>query len=259
MKRLILSTALIASSFLIFGESAKAAVAKESRVLVVVSELDSRGARELEPLYAALEHLTQFMVHGLLGDKYQRIEVLANRDATFANFKSTLRDIALEPEVQAIDVILSLHGNPGELAFDDQTWDTGTMETRFLMAPTIRDRFIVQRMKKKLRMLYNLSCFGSSHRQNFINMGFDVVNGSINVNANSEVEYAPALLAWKVGVGFKDSFIASNNDAALLAADAPIRAIGTLQNNSLKNTNSRKVFSAASGASVNLTIHSDPI
>jgi hypothetical protein len=250
MKKLI-TASLLGLSMLGITASVEAAIAKQNRVLVIVSELDTRGARELAPLYGALEQLTQLSVHGILGSAYDRIEVLANRDATFANYKNKLKELARDTRVLAIDVIMSLHGRPGELAFDDQTWNTSTMETRFLMAPTNADQIAVTNMKRKLRMLYNLSCFGSSHRQNFINMGFDVVNGSINVNANSEVEFVPALIAWRNGIGFRDSFTASNNDPALFAADEPIRVMGRLQNNSLKNTNSKKLFSGGVAMKIN--------
>jgi hypothetical protein len=243
MKKLMVTGFLCGLLVLGITQNAQAAVGRHNRALVVVSELDTHGSRELRPLYASLEQLTQFSVAGLLRNDYRQIETLANRDATFANFKRTLKELALDSNIHAIDVILSLHGSPGELVFEDQTWSTATMERRFLMAVTRAEQAEMIVLKKKLRMMYNLSCFGSSHRQNFINMGFDMVNGSINVNANSEVEFVPALLAWKTGIGFRDSFAASNNDAALFAADEPIRLMGRLQNNSLKSTNSKKLFS----------------
>ncbi|GAB4019539.1 MAG: hypothetical protein Fur0010_21570 [Bdellovibrio sp.] len=86
-----------------------------------------------------------------------------------------------------------------------------------------------------------------------MDIGFKTVNGSIGVNANSEVEFAPALIAWRSGVQFKDSFIVSNNNTALIAADSPIKMTGELMNNALKETNSRKVFSG----DFNIKISSD--
>ncbi len=253
MKKLM-SLALIATAVMAFPfKSAKAAVTKDQRALVVVSELDSRGMQELRPLYQMLEQLTQFTVQGILGLSYDRIEVVANRDATYAEFKRTLKEIARDPSIRAIDVILSLHGRPGRLAFDDMTWDTSEMENRFYIGTSTQDRVDRILLRRKLRMMYNLSCYGASHRGNFLGMGFKVANGSIGVNANSEVEFVPAMMAWAAGVGFRQAFNGSNSTAALAIADAPIKLAGQLANNALKETDSRKVFSGA----VEMTINSE--
>ncbi|MGE3609573.1 MAG: hypothetical protein AB7I27_08305 [Bacteriovoracaceae bacterium] len=253
MKKITTTTlALITVATLAFPfKSAKAAVTKNERVLVVVSELDSRGMQELRPLYQALEQLTQFTVQGILGNSYSRIEVVANRDATYAEFKRALKEIAREPGIRAIDVILSLHGLPGRLSFDDMTWNTSEMENRFYIGNTPQDRVDRILLRRKLRMMYNLSCYGSSHRENFIGMGFKAVNGSIGVNANSEVEFVPALTAWAAGAGFKDAFNGSNSPLFIAAADAPVRLAGQLANNALKETNSMKVFSGDVSMKIN--------
>lgn len=254
MKKLMNLALLCAAAVVIPMEAAKAAVTKNERVLLVVSELDSRGMQELRPFYQALEQLTQFTVQGILGDSYDRIEVIANRNATYAEFKQTLKEIARDPETRAIDVIMSLHGLPGRLAFDDMTWDTSEMENRFYIGTSTQDRVDRILLRRKLRMMYNLSCFGASHRGNFIGMGFKAVNGSVGVNANSEVEFVPAMLAWKAGMGFRSAFNGTNHPALIAAADAPIIASGQLFNNALKKTNSTKVFSG----DVEIKIHSDP-
>lgn len=253
MKLLLLTGLLSAVSLLVLPNMVHASVSVGERALVIVSELDGKGARELQPLYASLEQLTRITAQAMLSDKYGRIEILADRDASFANFKNTLLSLSQDRNIKAIDVIMSLHGDTGALVFDDGTWQTSVMETRFLLAINRTEKARVMVMRKKLRTIYNLSCFGSSHRTNFINMGFDSVNGSINVNANSEVEFVPALIAWRSGVEFKTSFNASNNDLALAAADGPIRLAGEMAGNSLKNTNSKKLFSG----DVTVKINSD--
>lgn len=252
MKNLF-TAVLLASS--LFAASAQAAVSTNQRVLVVVSELDTHGIRELQPLYSAIEHLTRVSTQAILGNSYREIQFLNGSDATFARYKSTLRTLAQRDDIKAIDVIFSLHGSPGSVHFEDGSWKVDTMKTRFLMAVTPAEQAIVNKTKRKLRMIYNLSCFGSSHRSAFLAMGFDVVNGSIGVNANSEVEYVPALTLWSTGMGFKDSFNATNNDLALAAADGPLVFAGNMANNFLKKVNSKKLFSGNTA----LKISTDPI
>ena len=55
----------------------------------------------------------------------------------------------------------------------------------------------------------------------------------------------------KSGVGFKDSFNASNNDLALGVADAPIIFAGQMAGNALRQTNSKKLFSGSTGMKIN--------
>jgi len=252
-KKLLVAGLLIATAAYSSMSQAIASVSVRNRVLVVVAELDSRGAPELSALYSALEELTQVTVQGVLGDKYDRIDILTGGRATFPEFKRVVKEFSRDPNVLAIDVIMSVHGAPGKLAFQDLTWKTTDMEAAMLSVSSRQDTIDKMRMKKKLRMIYNTSCFGASHRQNFLNMGFKVANGSIGVNANSEVEFVPALMAWRSGIGFKDSFNASNNDFALALADGPLQIAGRAAGNSLAKVNSRKLFSGA----VTMKINSD--
>jgi len=252
-KKLIVSGLVSAATAFVAMSPAIASVAVRNRALVVVAELDSRGAPELNGLYRALEELTQVTVQGILGDKYDRIDILTGGRATFPEFKRVVKDLSRDPNVLAIDVIMSVHGDPGKLAFQDRTWKTADMQSEMLAVSSRQDTIDKMRMKKKLRMIYNTSCYGASHRQNFLNMGFKVANGSIGVNANSEVEFVPALIAWRSGVAFKDSFNASNNDLALALADGPLQMAGRAARNSLAKVNSRKLFSGA----VTMKINSD--
>ncbi len=249
-------TSVVLGSLLVMSqaEAAIERVRKSERVLVVVSELDSAGLPELRDLYRSLEDLTLYMTEGILGGSYKEIYYLTDAEATFAEFQEKVHALADDASVKAIDVIMSLHGAPDKLLFDDGAWKTPKMEEKFHPVATAQERVKKILRKKKMRMLYNLSCFGASHRDEFISMGFDVVNGSVDVNANSAVEFAPAMSLWALGTGFKDSFNGSNNDVALALNDGPIRIAGQLANNSLKTTNSKKLFTAKSTGSVNLKI-----
>jgi len=238
MKHLILVGLMVVG----LCHTAYAKIAKSERVLLVISELDSGGAPELEPLYTILERLTQVSVQGILSKHYSEVRIINNEKATLENFKLNVREFADNENIGAIDVILSLHGRPNELLFADKAWDVEDMKNEFLSANSYAERDLVSKMKKKLRIMYNMSCFGSSHNPSFYRMGFDVSTGSKNINANSEVEFVPTLLAWKNGFAFKHAFSFSNNPLMLFIADGPVRRKGRKEDTTLKTTNSKKLF-----------------
>jgi hypothetical protein len=246
MKKEFLLLCVLAIISLI-SSSAMAKVAAKERALIVISELDSSGIRELQPLYTTLEHLTQIAVHRVLGEEYAEIEMLANNDATFDNFQKSISNLAGKGHIKAIDVILSLHGLKNYLVFKNRTMSVSEMEQRFLSSATEIE-------KKKLRIMYNLSCWGESHNASFIRMGFVASTGSVGVNANSEVEFIPALRAWRSGLSFQNAFAASNNWLALRVADEPVKFAGRRANNILRFTDSKKIFSG----NTRIKISSDP-
>lgn len=226
-------------------------VTKEERVLLVVSELDSTGAPEMEGLYRVLEDLTSHMTSALLRDKYKMIIYLKNERATLANFKYAVYELANTPGIMAIDVIMSVHGSPNSLSFREGNYTKQQIRDFVLLTSTRQEQVRKIFVKKKLRALYNLACYGGRNMSFMQEMGFAVTNGARGVNANSEVELVPALTAWANGVGFKDAFNGTNNPVALAIADAPVRAAGTVANNSLREVNSEKLFQGETNTTIN--------
>lgn len=242
---------VLALTSMTFAQAATS-VGKEERVLIVLSELDSTGMPELEPLYSALEDLTNHFVRAILQDKYKSIHMLNNNLATLSTFKRVVYDRAMDPEVRAIDVIISVHGSPTRLALKEATYSKEGFRDQMLATTNRREQINKIFVKKKLRALYNLACYAGRNMNFMKDIGFGVVNGAKGVNANSEVELVPALTAWANGVGFKNSFAASNNPIALAISDTPVIQAGRLGNNALADTNSEKVFSGL----INMTINS---
>lgn len=244
---LLAATATVGTLFA--ADLAQADVNKHARVLVVVSELDSNGSPELAPLYGALETLTQITTQTLLGSEYKEIYFLKNRLATVTAYGNLVRRLADDPTIRAIDTIMSVHGSPGALSFSDGVRNMASLERAVYPAGTSAS--LEAAVRRKLRMMYNLSCFGRSHNATFRAMGYDIVAGSEGVNANSAIEFAPVLTNWKLGGKFVDGFNATNSDAALWVNDGPIRAAGEWQRNSLARTNSKKYFAGFSTTRIN--------
>lgn len=229
-----------------------ATLTKSERVLVIVTDLDTHGIPELAPLYATLEDIGIGLPQlPILKNAYREIHVLRNANATLAKFRSKLRQLGSRPEIKAIDTFLMLHGLANELVFADGRVTTAEMVEFMAHAPTAAER--VQRImtRKKLRIMYNTSCFGSSHRNEFLQMGYKAVSGSVKVNANAGVEYPSFLGLWTAGATFEESFLPSNNPTALAMADGPLVAAGTLANNFLKHVDSRKILDGDLGIRIN--------
>lgn len=245
MKTLTLT--LVAALTVLLTQTAQARIDKEDRVLLVVSELQTHGPQNLRGLYGVIEDLTNGSTDLVLGDDYRAIVQLRRANATVANFVTRLQNMSKDPSVKAIDVIFSLHGADNKVYFREGGIRMPDLAARLTTVSANMTAAQIATMKKKLRMVYNLSCFGRSHNNDFINMGFDVSVGSRGVNANSEAEFVPALTAWSFGWKFIDSFNASNNDAALAAADTPVRIAGI-------PADSKKFFAGTT----TMTISSDP-
>lgn len=245
MKKMTL--AIVATLTALMSLTAQARIDKEDRVLVVVSELQTHGPQNLRGLYRTIEDLTAGSTSAVLDDDYSRVIHLRRTNATVSNFVSQLQGLSKNPNIKAIDVIFSLHGADNKVYFREGGIRMSDLANRLTAVSSSMTAAQITTMKKKLRMVYNLSCFGQSHNNEFISMGFDVSVGSRGVNANSEAEYVPVLTAWSFNWKFIDGFNASNNDVALAAADSPVRLMGI-------PADSKKFFSGAA----TITISTDP-
>jgi hypothetical protein len=245
MKKITLTIAALLLTMI--SNQAQARIDKQDRVLVVVSELQTHGPQNLRQLYGAIEELTQVSTSVILGDDYREVYMLRGVNATVANFKSRIQSLSKNPSVKAIDVIFSLHGASNRVYFREGGVDMSALLTQMTSTSASMTTAQVATMKRKLRMIYNLSCFGQSHNNEFRSMGFDVSVGSVGVNANSEAEYASVLTQWSFNWKFIDTFNATNNDVALAITDQPVRAAGI-------PANSKKMFAGLTS----LTISSDP-
>lgn len=245
MKKITLTIAALLLTMI--SNQAQARIDKQDRVLVVVSELQTHGPQNLRQLYGAIEELTQLSTSVILGDDYREVHMLKGVNATAANFKSKIQSLSRNPSIRAIDVVFSLHGSSNRVYFREGGVDMSRLLTQVTETSASMTAAQITTMKRKLRMIYNLSCFGQSHNNEFRSMGFDVSVGSVGVNANSEAEYASVLTQWSFGWKFIDTFNATNNDVALAITDQPVRLAGI-------PANSKKMFAGAT----QLTISSDP-
>jgi hypothetical protein len=248
MKKLLVS-ALLGSVVLPFA--AQAAVSKSERALIVLSELDQSSFPELRPLYTIMERITTEVPRSALGNQYGTVRVLSDGGATLSRLKSTLYSLSANQNIKAIDLFVNTHGTEGVISFYDGGISTRHVREEIMSpdAPYTDASKLV--LKKKLRMLYSTACFGATHNSDWMQMGFDVTDGSLGVNANAEVEYPSFVHAWSTGQPYSNAFRLSNTDAALLATDGPLRLAGQIGNNFLREVNSKKVFRGNTAITIN--------
>ena len=55
----------------------------------------------------------------MLRPQYGRMRVLTDRAATRPAFVKAITQVAAQPQIDAVDVIVVLHGSPGRLIFDN--------------------------------------------------------------------------------------------------------------------------------------------
>ena len=180
---------------------------------------------------------------------------LYDNNASVARFVSTLRALAADQNVKAIDVIMSLHGSPGKLHFIEGGVRVNDLKSNLLTDRNPAEHALVATLKRKLRLVYNLSCFGATHNSAFVEMGFDTSIGSKGVNANAEVEFPSVLGAWQFGIAIDLALAPTNNPASIAVSDQPLRTLGMMTGREmLQKVDSLKLILG----NRHLTIHSDP-
>ncbi len=203
-------------------------IPKANRVLIVINELASG---ETDYLYRFIENSGRSTIQATLGDDYEKIVKLYGKNATYPKLLKALRSQGARKVVKRIDLIVMLHGSSGSLEFSDGTQLTHTVQTDIAAL----------HLKSKLRLVYNTSCYGDSHSQDFIAAGFDAAIGSKKVNANAAVEFPLLLSLWQFDFKLVDCLAPSL--PLTPPSDAITTAFGHANNRSWRHdVNSTKVI-----------------
>lgn len=203
-------------------------IARNERALILINHVASG---DHDHLYRFIEAAGQATVQSTLANDYAEIVVLHGARATLPRLIAALKALGAKANIKRIDLIVTLHGYTGKLAFYDGKKNT----TR------VRDRIAALNIKPKLRLVYSTACMGDSHSQHFIAAGFDSAIGSKKTNANAAVEFPTLLNLWQFD--FKLSDCLAPTIPLTPAADAAARVFGQLNNTVWKdNVDSTKVL-----------------
>ncbi len=236
MKRLV----ALAIPFLLAAMSghSEASVNKSQRRLVVVSSLETFGNPKYVWLYQFLNASTISLAQTSLGNSYQSVSVLPETSAKKSTFVTLLANLTNQASTSAVDVILSLHGSTNTLWFYDGSMSTGTLQQQLSNIPK----------RGKLRLMYNLACYGSTHSNEFTASGFRTAIGSRKTNASSASEYPVFLARWKLGHPVNSTIALTNADPALKAADMAAGSMGFADADSYKLISGLKTLNINSDA-----------
>jgi hypothetical protein len=201
---------------------------KDQRVLIAINHIASG---DTDYLYRFIENAGRGTVQAILGDDYAEIIKLYGVNATLAKLLAALKNQGARNSIKRIDLLVMLHGRPGQILFKGSTNSSSV----------VKDRIKALNIQTKLRLVYSTCCHGDSHSADFIAAGFDSAIGSKKVNANAAVEFAPLLGLWQFD--FKLSDCLAPTIPPTPAADAAARAYGQAANTTWKNdVNSTKVL-----------------
>lgn len=208
-------------------------VPMNERALVLVN-IVAQGDR-YKQLYQFMESGGSATTYANLRLQYSRIKELRGNDATAPNFVDSVTSFEKDNAVEAVDVIIILHGDKGgssnrdngSLLFADREYKVdqaeGSMPSlKALFADKRAERcssarpgkersLCVSRMSAKDRVVLNTACYGQTHLGGWQSIGFAAANGSKGVYADSMASYPAMLEAWAKGYSFGEAVDRGNN------------------------------------------------
>lgn len=206
---LALATAFsIGIAFVQSGFSASSPIKKPQRDLVIFNYLNTSD----DLLYAFLEESGVSLAQVVLGPQYRQVHVVKGKSVTFAAFRDKLKSVTAHAAVQAVDVVFSLHGGEDSVLFADGARSDAQVGQAIQNA-------LPESQRKKLKMIFNTSCYGATHRDGFRAAGFDVVSGSKKISADGASSYGPFLTAWATGASFSSAVGAANKASSAKVVD----------------------------------------
>ena len=202
------------------------------RALLIVNCLAEHGDSRFRRLYEYIETAGIVVAKRYLRRSYGLITTLKDREATRLAFLSCIQNLLASRNFAAVDLFLELHGENGRMRFFDQ-WVSSDILGKQLRATT---------GNKRLRLVYNTSCYGNSHSSALIYGGFKVSVGSLKMNANAATEYPAFCRLWSDhGLGRKRGLTVEN---VLRRADRPLSRLvqDRITSSYFKNVGSRKII-----------------
>jgi hypothetical protein len=209
-------------------------VTKDQRALLVVANLvlgdNGSNGGNYQRLYEWLDRYAVGVANLLMRPLYRVVESLTKDQVTLDAFLDRVVSLAGDPETEALDVFLVMHGLPGKLYFDDMAITTVDLGERLKAAE----------LAGRLRLLYSTACYGASHAGDFIDAGFRTASGALAVCANGPYDFPTQLLKWGTDQTYKSTVKAGNNPVFRVIHDNAAKAMGFSDVNSEKIIQGKK-------------------
>jgi hypothetical protein len=188
--------------------------------------LQEQGDSRMRSLYGVVEFGAVKVVQGLLGSAYRNITLLQGSEATLTGLCAALDTASPAQDTHAVDLIVNPQGSNDQLWFDDGPEPMSAVATavKAALSDTQRD---------KLRSVISTACYGRSHLDEWLDMGFVTGLGSRGIYADSLLSWAPMIKAWENELTLSDVVAAGNNADPLRAQDSSVsayyRALGSMR------------------------------
>jgi hypothetical protein len=167
--------------------------------------------------------------------------VTAARDGTLGSFVTAVDEALARRGSRAVDLVLACHGLRGAVKFQDGTHDAASITAAFASVDG----------RSRLRVAYDLCCYGASHAPALHAVGFDAVIGSRGVNANAAFELPTVLGAWTGGRTLGAAVDAGNDPSNRRLADGFASLL-------FRRVDSFKELSGPSAQSLRITTAPEP-
>jgi phage-related protein len=205
-------------------------VSKSQRALVLVNSLSQYSTGIWKTVYQVGEWSGKTITLTALGDDYAYIYTRTGGNATKQEFLSKLKTAATKSGIRAVDVFFHLHGGNNTFIFHND---------EEVSASTLRDEILALNLPNRLRLCYNLACYGDS--QNYSEMldaGFVTTIGSKKIACTAAAEFPIFCSLWQFDNKISDIMPLADNPLTRAAIDTAVSATSP----QLANANSTKVI-----------------
>jgi hypothetical protein len=169
-----------------------APIAPDRRVLVQLITLQAQGGPSERALYSSIEWGADALARRLLSRQYRSRILLRGSQATVDGLVDALAAATADPQVQAVDLLLHPHGTSRRLLLADRP-----IEAAGLAAVLQRALSLDQR--RRLRVALSTACYGMSHNDSWLRIGFAVAVGARGIYADGLTSVPVMLRAWSGG------------------------------------------------------------
>ncbi|PIP89779.1 MAG: hypothetical protein COW01_07915 [Bdellovibrionales bacterium CG12_big_fil_rev_8_21_14_0_65_38_15] len=181
----------------------------KSRALVVVIDLAEQASKH-KILYRLETNRANKRIIKYLSKSYSKIIILDKKEATKNNFLNSLKELALDKNIETIDSIVYLHGKN-----DKYTTGPSICFVQDLLCTNIyslaKQILAIPNLQHKLRALYSDACWGEQHLNGWLESGFKVAAGSRGVDSNHSTDLKRFMKKWSKGASFSEAIDHANN------------------------------------------------
>lgn len=194
----------------ISGDKIEEAIPKSKRALIGMTGLGNRKKGIVKAVYK-FEDNEATEIFQRTSDAYATTIILAKKDSTFQNFVQAIYDLENDSSIEAIDVVMNMHGQPGFMCF----WEDGDVEH---CTPMEEIASVIKQIPsgdkvgpRKLRALYTDACHSLSQLDYWQDMGFKVTAGTKEYDVNHTSDIRKFSESWVRGRTFERSIRKANS------------------------------------------------